>query len=69
MPVEKTISIPKKLFDKLLQHSASLADAHEQLEDFYIAKNQNVIKKLRKARREHLEGKVIPFSKLKKKYV
>ena len=57
----QTISIPKHMVIKVLRASATFESLHEELEDYLIAHQPALVKTLRRARREHLQGKTRPF--------
>jgi len=65
----KNISIPKNLFDSMIQTYQKWERFSNELEDFLMSSNDDFIKKMRKARQEHLGGKTKPLADLKKKYV
>lgn len=57
--------LPKKTLHNLLE---KLANLQEEIEDYLIFQDKNLLKSLRKARKEHLNGEVIEWEELKKKY-
>ncbi len=57
----KTISLPKGVVVKVLKASAAFESLHDELEDYLIASQPALVRKLRQARREHLAGKTRPF--------
>jgi hypothetical protein len=52
----QSIAIPAKLFEKFLRASQALGDLHDAFEDYLISSNPTLVRKLRKARGEHLAG-------------
>ena len=64
-----TVTVPVELLERLLEHSESLLEASDELEDFFIAHNPDMLAKLRQARQEHLAGNLISFEDLKARYV
>jgi hypothetical protein len=57
----KTVSLPQRVVEKVLSASVAFEALHEELEDYLIASQPALVKKLRQARREHLAGKTRPF--------
>ena len=66
---QSTITLPANMIEQLLERSESFFGAFDELEDFYMSRNPELIKKLRYARDQHLKGDLLPFSDLKKRYV
>jgi hypothetical protein len=64
--VAQTIQVPAELLKKILLAGEALDDLHDAFEDYLIATNPALIKKLRKARKEHRFGKARPFDELKR---
>lgn len=62
--MSETLQIPSRLVQKWVEVSAELGELQDELEDFLISRNPQLIRKLRKARREHLAGKVRPYDDL-----
>jgi hypothetical protein len=60
-----TITLPKKLFDSLLKAQESWERVSNELEDFLLSLNKRFIRKMKKARKEHLRGKTRDLMKLK----
>ena len=56
-----TVTLPKKVVEKVIDASEAFLALHDELEDFLISQQPALIKKLRQARREHLAGKTRPF--------
>jgi hypothetical protein len=57
-----TVQVPSRLFGKFLRASEALDEFHEAFEDFLILRNPALLRKLRKARRQHLAGRTRPFA-------
>ena len=57
----ETITLPKRVLEEFLHASEAFASLQDTLEDYLIAHQPNLLKKLRQARREHLAGKTRPF--------
>lgn len=66
---QTTVTIPEDLLEKLLERSESLFAVHEEIEDLYLSKNPDLIRKLREARDDHHKGHTISFDTLKQRYV
>lgn len=56
-----TVEVPTELFAKFLRASRAMEEFRDALEDFLIASNPSLLRKLLKARREDLAGKTRPF--------
>ena len=59
--MRSTINLPKQMVDKMLKVSVAFGDLHDELEDYLIARQPQLVKRLRRARRQHLAGEVHPF--------
>lgn len=57
-----TITLPTRVIEQVLQTSEDLILLHDELEDYLITHQPSLLKKLRKARREHLAGRTRPFA-------
>ncbi len=66
--MRQSVEIPVQLLKKLLQTGEALDDFHNAFEDYLISINSPLLRKLRKARREHLAGKTRPFAELKREF-
>ena len=62
----KTISIPKKLFNSMIEAQKKWEEFSDELEDFLLSLNKRFLKKMEKAQREHLKGKIRDLQELKK---
>ena len=59
--MDQMVQVPAEVFDKFLRASRALDELHDAMEDFLIAHNPALLRKLRRARREDLAGKTRPF--------
>ncbi len=57
----QTVNLPKRVVESVLRVSVAFEALHDELEDYLIANQPALVKKLRRARREHLAGKTRPF--------
>lgn len=62
--MDKNAQIPNRLLRRVAHVCVELEDLQDELEDFLIAHNPQLLRKLRKARREDLSGKTRPFPAL-----
>jgi hypothetical protein len=60
-----TITLPKKLFDSLIEAQKNWERVSNELEDFLLSLDKRFIRKMKKARKEHLKGKTRDLIKLK----
>jgi hypothetical protein len=58
----QTVTLPKSLLVKVLRASREFEAVQEELEDLLISRNQQMLKILRRARRDHLKGKTRPWT-------
>lgn len=56
---EEMIRIPRSVFEKYIEFE-------EALEDWLMSQDRDFIERMTQARREHLEGKCIPWEEAKK---
>jgi hypothetical protein len=63
----KTVILPQKLFESMFEAYRKWEEFSEEFEDFLLASDKKFIKKMRKARKEHLKGKVKDLVILKQK--
>jgi hypothetical protein len=61
----KTIPVPKRLLNSIIEAQRKWEEFSDELEDFLLSSNKRFIKKMEKARREHLEGKTRNLQELK----
>jgi hypothetical protein len=59
--MSQTVEVPTEILNKFLRATRALDDFRDAMEDFFIANDSALLRKLRKARREHLAGKTRPF--------
>lgn len=57
----QTVEVPTEILNKFLRATRALDDFRDAMEDFFIANNPAMLRKLRRARREDLAGKTRPF--------
>lgn len=57
----QTVNLPKRVVDQVIKVSVAFEALHDELEDYLIARNPALVKKLRRAHREHLAGNARPF--------
>lgn len=57
----QTVEVPTEVFNKFLRATRALDDFRDAMEDFFIANNPAILRKLRRARHEDLAGKTRPF--------
>lgn len=53
----KTVTLPKQMVERMLRVTIAFEGIHDELEDYLIAHQPKLLKKLRQARREHLQGR------------
>ena len=63
------VTIPRTLFQSLVNMSAEWDAVQERLENFLLSSDQKFIKKMTRARQQHLLGKAKPLSVLKRELV
>lgn len=62
--MNQTLQIPSHLMKRLAEICVEFEELHDELEDFLISHNPQLMRKLRKARREDLAGKTRPYDRL-----
>ena len=60
------ISIPVSVFNSMIKAQKGWEDFIDELEDFLFSRDTNFVQKMKKARQEHLGGKLAPLSELRK---
>lgn len=55
------VEVPTDILRKFARATEALDELHDAFEDFLISKNPQLLREIRKARREHLAGKTRPF--------
>ena len=66
--MRQSVEIPVQLFKKLVQASEVSTICNNAFEDYLISINSLLLRKLRKARPEHLAGKTRPSVDLKHEF-
>ena len=61
----KTISVPQRLFESMIEAYQKWEKFSDEFEDFILSKDEQFIQKMRKARKEHRTGKVKDLEALK----
>ena len=64
-----TITLPKKLFDSLIEAQKNWEKVSNELEDFLLFFNKRFIRKMKKARKEHLRGNYSLWSRTSRKSI
>ena len=67
--IRETINLPRQGVKRLLEAMRFFELAQNEIEDFLITRNESIMDKIKKARKEHLGGKIKDFQELVKKYV
>lgn len=62
----RVVQIAVELLKKLDRASEALVDLRDAFEDYLIATNPSLLKKLRRARRDDLAGRTRPFEELRR---
>ena len=65
----ETVTLPKPLLNKLLDQFSAFMEAYEELEDFSLKNNPEIITSLHTARTQHTQNELVDFADLKRKYV
>lgn len=65
---QETVTLPKKSVDSILNMLRNFAELEDELEDYLMFQDKELVKGLRKARKEHLSGKVISMEEFRKKH-
>ena len=61
----KTITVPRRLLNSMIEVQKKWAEFNDELENFLLSKDKRFIKKIEKARKEHLKGGVRDLQELK----
>ena len=61
----KTIPVPQKLFETMLEAYQKWEKFSDEFEDYLLASDKKFIEKMRKARKEHLNGEIRDLQILK----
>ena len=62
----KTISVPQKLLSSMIDAQRKWEEFSDEFEDFLLSLDERFIKKMERAREEHLKGNVRDFQELKR---
>ncbi len=62
----ETIQVPARLFKRFLRAGEALNELHEAFEDYLISTSPTLLRKLRRARRQHIAGKTRPLGDLRR---
>ena len=62
----KTIEVPESLIKKINKASRAFQELEDELEDFLLLSDPEFLAKMRRARADHIAGKVRPIEALKK---
>ncbi len=62
----QTVEVPTEIFTKFMRATRALDEFRDAMDDFFIAHNPSLLRKLRGARREDLAGKTRPFDEFVK---
>ncbi len=65
----QTVEISVDLCNKWLRAGEALDQWQDALEDFLIANNPGLLRRLRKAREEHLSGKTRPWGEFEREFM
>ena len=68
MKKQETVTIPRKSLRSLLGILRSFADLEDELEDYLMMQDKQLLKDLRKAKKDYEEGKVMSTEEFRKKY-
>lgn len=63
-----TVTLPKKLFEDLVQATEYFEQMQSELENFILSRDTKFLAKMRKARRDHAKGKFSDWVKLRRRY-
>lgn len=63
-----TVTLPKKLFEDLIQAADYFDQIQSELEDFMLSRDAQFLARMRKMRREHAKGRFADWTKLKARY-
>ena len=62
----ETIEVPKRVVDSMVEAYRKWEEFRDELEDFVFSRDFAFIKKMRKARKEHMEGKTRNLAELRR---
>ncbi len=64
--MQKTIDVPLSLVEKISKAAKAFEELENEMEDVLLAKDPRFLKKMRRARKDHLAGKTRQLMSLKK---
>jgi len=62
----KTIEVPKRVVDSMVEAYQKWEEFRDELEDFILSSDTGFLKKMRKAKKEDVEGKTRSITELKR---
>ena len=65
----KTIEIPQDVVDSMIEASEKWEEFRDELEDFILSRDARFIRKMKKARKENVQGKTRSLTELKRELV
>ena len=65
----KNVCIPQKLFDNMFEVYQKWEEFNNEFEDFLLGHDEEFVEKMRKARKEYLEGKSRDIGVLKQELI
>ena len=63
--MQKTVNVPISLIEKISEAAKVFEDLEDEIEDFLLSRDPNFLKKMRRARKDHLGGKTRTLKTLK----
>ena len=63
-----TVQVPADLFKRFVHATAAFDELHDAFEDFLILHNPALLRRLRRARREHLSGRTRSWEEFKREF-
>lgn len=67
--IKDTINLPKTSIERLLEAMRFFELAQDEIEDFLLFQNKTILTKIKKAHKEHKQGKTKDFQELIKRHV
>mgnify|MGYP001597141023 CR=1 FL=1 len=64
----ETVAVPKKKLSDLLNILRHFSDLKEELEDYLMCQDKNLLRRLKKSEKEFKKGKTISSEEFHKKY-
>lgn len=65
----KNVSVPQELFRGMFEASQKWKELNNEFEDFLLGSNEEFVEKIKKARKEHLDGKIRNLETLKQELI